>query len=135
MFITKEDFYSHLYEETIDMISRDDDNKVDEAINIGLQTAARYLTKYDVAALYASTNKAPYAELITYIKDIAKWHFIAVCNVSVDLALAEIRYNAAIKNLQTIQKGGLIAGWPITATTTDKPFRSGSREKFNHSIY
>jgi hypothetical protein len=134
-FITKEDFTSHIYEESIGVISRNNEAKVTEALTVGIQVATRYLTKYDTAAIFATegADRLKYTELMTYIKDIAKWHFVAVCNVQVDLELAERRYKAALIELGKIKAGEEITGWPVPTETTARPYRSGSNKKFNHS--
>ena len=132
-FISKEDFTTHIYEENIDLISRDNDDKLEEAINTAIQKAKRSLGRYDIVEIFAATDKAPYAELITYIKDIAKYHFIAICNVNIDYEIAEKRYNAAIAELKSIKSGDNIEGWPLKVDDTDTLFRSGSSNtKFNH---
>lgn len=135
-FISKEDLESHIYPEGMNAISRDDDTKVQEAIDSALLTAAQYLSRYDVTAIYATeaaADKAKYSNLITYIKDIAKWNFIAVANVTVDLDLAERRYTGALRELKDI-RANIQAGWPLLEEeVSDKPFRSGSNTKFNHT--
>ncbi|MFC0186009.1 hypothetical protein SAMN04515674_12166 [Pseudarcicella hirudinis] len=134
-FITREEFSTHVYEEAQYVISRGDNAKIDQAISMGLQVLARYLTAYDTQSIFATTgtDRDKYQELITYTKDISKWHFIAVCNVSVDLELAEKRYQFAIKELERIQKSSIVQGWPLAQNNQDpKPFRSGSGRKFNH---
>lgn len=136
MFITQQDFETHLYEETQNTISRNDASKVSQVLTLAEQIVSRYLGNYDIVSIFASTgtDKAKYQEIIMYIKDIAKWHFIAICNVSVDLELTETRYKSAIKELEKIQSGKTaLVGYPLKTTTTEiKPFSSGSRPKFNH---
>ncbi|MDO9554538.1 hypothetical protein [Rhodonellum sp.] len=131
--ITIEDLSTHIYPEGMAAISREDDNIVQEAIDGAITEASMYLTRYNTEMIYESTGdeKKPYAMLITYIKDIAKWHFIAVANVSVDLELAQVRYEKAIKGLIMISKTTM-AGWPLLESDFDRPFRSGSNTKFNH---
>ena len=134
-FISKEDFTSHIYAEDINSISGDDDSKLDEAIEAAMLKAKRQLSKYDVDSIFAITeaeDKKPYKELIRYIKDIAKWNFIGVCNLNVDYEDAEKRYKAAIAELKDIKNGELIDGWLTVSENTEKPFRSGSGSKFNH---
>jgi len=134
-FITKQDFTSHIYEEGMNKISRNDESKVETALQVGMQVAARSLGRYNTAEIYASTgaDQMKYAELITYIKDIAKWHFIAVANVQVDFEIAEMRYKSALVELKAIRTGETIPGWPLPepiAGTTEG--RSGGRPKFNY---
>lgn len=135
-FVTQQDFETHIYEETQNTISRNDSARVEGIINTAQQIVASYLSNYDTVAIFGSTgaDKAKYGEIAMYIKDIAKWHFIAVCNASIDLALAERRYELAIKELDKIQSGKkLLSGYPLASATTDiKPFSSGSRPKFSH---
>ena len=133
-FISKEDFTTHIYEDSIDAISNDDDEKLDTAIRSAEQQVKGYLSRFDIEAIFQSQDeeKETFAELITYIKDIAKWRFIQVCNVNVDLELAEKGYKYALQELKEIQKGTVVPyGWPIKAdeiptggyTITSRPKR------------
>ena len=133
-FITKTDMESHIWPEGMATISRDDDTKIEEAIQSAIMEATIYLTRYNTDTIFASENpeKLAYANLITYIKDIAKWHFINVANVQVDLELAESRYDRAIKGLIQISRT-VMPGWPLLEEDLDRPFRAGSNEKFNHT--
>lgn len=132
-FITKEDFTTHIYEENIDVISREDDTKLLDAIDTAILKARRSLSRYDVDQVFEAEDKAPYAELITYIKDIAKYHFIGICNVNIDYAIAKERFNTAVAELKSIQNGPDIPDWPLKADNAETLFRSGSSNpKFNH---
>ena len=134
--ITIEDLTTHIYPEGMQVISRDDDGNVQEAIDSAILQASQYLARYNVATIFATEDpaeKKKYANLITYVKDIAKWNFIAVANVTVDLDVAEKRYIAAMRELKDI-RDHIQAGWPLLeAEVSDRPFRSGSNLKFNHS--
>lgn len=133
-FISKQDFTSHIYEENIDSISGGDETKLNEAIATAINKAKRSMSRYDIDAIFAlesAKDKEPYSELVTYIKDIAKYHFIAVCNLNVDYEIAEKRYNAAIAELKGIANGKDIDGWLLKEANTDKPFRSGSNNRFD----
>lgn len=134
-FITKEDFTSHIYEEALNTISRGNAKKLDDAIQAAMNQAKRSMKRYDTSTIFEITDeaeKAPYAELIIYIKDIAKWHFIGVCNVTVDYEDAEKRYKSAVSELKKISTGENIDGWPLNVEDTQTLFRSGSAPKFNH---
>lgn len=134
MFITKEDLATHIYPEGMATISREDDKHIEEAILSAIQEASLYLSRYNTQAIFEAVDpeRANYTNLITYIKDIAKWHFIAVANVTVDLELAELRYDRAIKALMQISRT-TIPGWPLLHEDSNRPFSSGSNPKFNHS--
>ena len=134
-FITKEDFYSHIYEEAVSTISRGNDKHLNSAIQAATNQAVRCMARYDTDAIFAiatDEEKAPFAELITYIKDIAKWHFIGVCNVQVDYEVAKDRYKQAVAELDKIRKGEDIPGWPLKTESNERLYRSGSSPKFNH---
>lgn len=137
-FVTKEEFQTHLYAEAQEIISRDDEEKINNALLLGQQIVESYLSGYDTATIFATTgnDRNPFQIITTYIKDIAKWHAIAVCNVTVDLELAERRYSSAIKELEKIQSGKTrLPNYPLAVNNLEpKPFRSGSRPKFNHSF-
>jgi hypothetical protein len=136
MFVNPQDFESHLYEEAQKTISRNDTSKILQVLQLAEQVVGRYLSAYNTTVIFASVDaeKAKYQEIIMYLKDIAKWHFIAICNVSVDLELAESRYKFAIKELEKIQAGKtILAGYPIIENSVaTKSFSSGSSPKFNH---
>lgn len=119
-FITKEDFFTHMYEGAIDAISEEDDAKLEEAIHAAIGEATGYLHRFDLDAILTSTDRVTYASLRTWVKDIAKWHFINLCNVSVDLELAETRYTKAITELGKIQAGKVVPrGWALPPDSGD----------------
>ncbi|WP_437918432.1 hypothetical protein [Sphingobacterium sp. LRF_L2] len=119
-FITREDFLTHMYDGVINSISNDDEEKLSEAIASAIGEACGYLARFDLDTILISDDRGTYANLRTWVKDIAKWHFIAVCNVATDLELAEIRYKEAIKRLIEIQKGMVTPrGWAMPDDNDD----------------
>ncbi len=131
-FISREDFITHLYEGQIEAISQDNDDLLNDAIATAMAQAAGYLNRYDLDLIFASTDKVTFANLRTYIKDMAKWHFINICNVNVDFEIAERRYKYATTELEKIQKGQIAPrGWPLQQQpeTANTPFSVSSRPK------
>lgn len=130
-FITKQDFLTHMYEGIIDTISDNDEEMLMDAIATAMAEVGGYLNRYDTDVIFESTDKIKYANLRTYIKDIAKWHFINICNVSIDLELAKTRYDDAIKRLKEIQSGKLSPkGWALLSEVEDEgAFVINSRPK------
>lgn len=113
-FITREDFLTHMYTGVIDAISDNNDKLLEEAIDSAIGEAFGYLGRFDLDAIMTSTNRKTYANLRTWLKDIAKWHFVNICNVATDLALAKERYDDAIARLKEIQRGITTPqGWPL----------------------
>lgn len=134
MFITAADLETNIYPEGMDAITRDDDTIVEAAINNAQLEAAYFLSRYDVAAIWAASDEdkvALYGHLINMIKNIAKWNLVQRGNAGVEFDVAEIAYKAAIKALERISKV-VQPGWPLIDTEADRPFSSGSRRKFDH---
>lgn len=112
-FITKQDFLTHMYEGQIDAISDNDDDILNDAMATAMAQVTGYLSAYDTDVIFESTDKSKYADLRSYIKDIAKWHFLQICNVGQSLDLAESRYKSAIAELMKIQQGKVVPkAWP-----------------------
>lgn len=93
-----------MYDGVIDAIE-DNEDLLTEAIDTGISEALGYLDRFDLDAIMTSTDRKTYANLRTWIKDLAKWHFINICNVATDLQLAKERYDDAINRLKDIQRG------------------------------
>nr|WP_067054082.1 hypothetical protein [Mucilaginibacter sp. L294] len=132
-FITIEDFKTHLKEYVIEAISDNDEEILKTAITSAEQTAASYISRFDVAAIYATegADRDKYADLMTYIKDIAKWRFINLVNVATDLDMAESNYKNAIAELGKIQAMRVEPqGWPLPETEANAtPFTVASNPK------
>lgn len=130
-FITREDFYTHMYEGVIEAIEDDNDEALTEAIDSAIGEAFGFLGRFDLDTIIMSDDRKTYANLRTWLKDIAKWHFINICNVATDLQLAKERYDDAIARLKEIQKGQVTPkGWAIpTAEDQSGAFTVASRPK------
>lgn len=131
-FITREDFQTHMYEGVIEAIEDENEEALTEAIDTAIGEACGYLSRFDLDAILASTDRKTYANLRTWLKDIAKWHFIVVCSVATDLQLAKERYDDAIARLRDIQKGLVTPkGWalPSEEGTEQGAFTIASRPK------
>lgn len=137
-FITKEDFKTHLKEYIINAISDNDDDILDEAINRAMAEATGYLSRFDTDAIFATTGneRKKYANLIGYIKDIAKWHFINLSNLLTDWEVSETNYKNAITELGKIQAGKIVPkDWPYPQTETNEiPFIIHSSPKRGNYI-
>lgn len=131
-FITREDFQTHMYEGVIEAIEDENEEALTEAIDTAIGEACGYLSRFDLDTILASTDRKTYANLRTWLKDIAKWHFIVVCNVTTDLELTKERYDDAIARLRDIQKGLVTPkGWalPNEGTSDQGAFTIASRPK------
>ena len=108
MFLTVDELYTHLHDETVGIISRDT-----EAIPVA--EAKSYLHDFDTAAIFSAEGEARNALLLLFVKDIAVWHFVNLGNACIDMELREKRYDSAIAWLRLVQKGDLSPDLPPRA--------------------
>lgn len=111
-FLTISELKTHLYNENVEVISRNDDTVVQASIDAAIAEAKSYLTAYDVSAVFAAIGSSRNALLLTFVKDIATWHFLVLCNAGVELELRQNRYERAIAWLKAVQKGDVAADLP-----------------------
>jgi len=130
-FLTKDELGSHLYSENIDVITREDDTIVVAAIDAATQEAKGYLGAFDKDSIFAAEGEARNALLLTFVKDIAAWHLINLCNAGSDMKLRQDRYERAIAWLKDVQKGNVSPDLPIPATDPVGTIVFGSNEKRN----
>lgn len=112
MFISIEELKTHLYQENIDVIYRQDETILTAAIDGAVQEAKGYLADYNRAEIFAQTGIERNALLLIFIKDIAVWHFVNLCNAGSDLELRKDRYNRAVDWLKAVQKGNVSPDLP-----------------------
>lgn len=108
MYLTKADLKTHIYPEIMEEISRDDDDIVNNGISTAIDLARSYLSRYDTIALFGTDIDAPTQDapmLKNFIKDIATWYILTLCNANMNLELFEKKYDDAQKWLRDIQKG------------------------------
>ncbi len=84
-------------------------------------------------AIFNAVGRDRNSLLLIFVKDIAVWHFIVLCNAGTDLEIREKRYDRAISWLKGVQKGDIQPDLPVTieddgdkATDT---IRTGSNPK------
>lgn len=121
MFITVEELKTHLYQENIEVISRQDDTLVTAAIDGAIQEARGYLGDYDRNAVFSATGSDRNALLLIFVKDIAVWHFVNLCNAGTDLELRQDRYNRAVDWLKAVQKGDVSPDLPRATDEEGNP--------------
>lgn len=106
MYIETNEITTHLGVEQIEAISDGNSTMLEEAINSALVQVRGYLKgKYDIAAEFAKTGTARNSLLVTYVKDIAVWHFINICHVNTSIEERAKRRDDAVKDLMKAQKG------------------------------
>ncbi len=150
-FITKQDLGSAIYGYQIDQITDGDDNSVELAIAAAEDEVKSYLTgnhqkewmdgrlHYNVEAIFAATGDDRNALIMGYVKTIAKWWLVELCNADIIYEQAKERYDRATSFLKDLAKGEItLKTLPLAEDNTSedyvntKPFSFGSRTKFNH---
>ncbi len=111
-FITPEELNTHLYKENIDAISREDEAVVTAAIDAAIAEAKGYLAAYDTEKIFSAEGTDRNALLLIFVKDIAVWHFVNLCNAGTSLQLRQDRYERAVAWLRQVQKGEVTPDLP-----------------------
>ena len=112
MFITQEELKTHLYAENVRLIQGEDTTILTAAIDSAIAEAKGYLAHYDRRVLFEAKGAKRNALLLTFVKDIAVWHFIVLCNAGADLEFRRFRYERAIAWLRAVQKGEVVPDFP-----------------------
>lgn len=113
MFLTNEEMKTHLYAENIKVIQRDDETILTAAIQGALVEAKGYLKAYDIDKAFGAVGNERNPLLLIWVKDIAVWHFLILCNAGHELGLREKRYNQAIAWFRGVQKGDIDPDLPV----------------------
>lgn len=125
-FITPEELETHLYKESIEVISREDTTILSAAIDAAVQEAYGYLGAYDREKIFEATGSQRNALLLIFVKDIAVWHFVNLCNAGTDLKLRQDRYERAVAWLRQVQKSDIKPNLPVIDEDGDgKPDAAG----------
>lgn len=139
MFITPEEIYTHLFEETVAAISGEDQTLLLAALTGAQAEAKGYLHAFDTDAIFTATGESRDAMLVIWVKDIAVFHYINIANPAVNYEARERRYNAAIAWLKGVQKGRIIPDLPVKTSTSGESenatqYRFGSNPKRSNHI-
>lgn len=118
MFLTKEELKTHLYDENVNVISREDDTILTAAIDAAIAEAKGYLAAFDREQVFSQTESERNALLLVFVKDIAVWHFINLCNAGTEIELRRHRYDRAIDWLKSVQKGDVSPDLPTVQDET-----------------
>ena len=130
-FLTPEELETHLYRESIQTIDRMEESILLSAIEAAVQEASGYLGAYDRDRIFhIRSYKERNALLLLFVKDIAVWHFVNLCNAGCDLDLREKRYDRAVSWLRQVQKGEVTPDLPRIDADKD-----GSPDESNEYIF
>jgi phage gp36-like protein len=113
MFLTTSELQTHLYGEQIEAISGNDETLLNAAVDGAIAEARGYLSAFDRDAIFNASGSNRNALLLIFVKDIAVWHYINLCNPGTDLKLRQDRYDRAISWLKEVQKGNVSPDLPV----------------------
>ena len=127
-FITPEELKTHLYQENIDVIARNDETILIAAIDSAIAEAYGYLGSYDREKIFNATGDERNALLLTFCKDMAVWHFISLCNAGADMQLRQDRYDRAVSWLKAVQKSEIKPNLPVVDDSNNDGNPDGAKE-------
>ncbi|NJN27162.1 MAG: DUF1320 family protein [Cyclobacteriaceae bacterium] len=110
--ITIEDLNTHLRNESVAVISREDPAIAFAALQAAVTEAKGYMGAYDVETIFTQIGQFRNPLLLTWLKDMAVWHFVNLCNATTDLDLREKRYDRAVSWFKELQKGNVTIDLP-----------------------
>ena len=137
MYLTKEDFKSHLYAEILNKIIRNDDAVFNHALKAGIGEAKGYMNLFDLDKIFGTEDAAPVYinEFIkSLIKDVVCWHLVKLSNPNVNLELFRTAYEDAIKTLEKVQRGKVDFNFPPKIDTTDNNYDESNIVGWNSNI-
>lgn len=117
MFLSNEEMKTHLYAENIDVIQRNDETILTAAIDGATVEAKGYLKAYDVDRVFGASPQERNPLLLIWVKDIATWHFLVLCNAGHEMKLRQDRYDRAINWLKGVQRGDIDPDLPVKEDT------------------
>ena len=142
VYLTKTELKTHIYDEVLNIITREDDDIVDEQIHAAIGEAKSYLEKYDLDALFGieaagedAAVEPTFADtnLKQKVKALAIWNIISLANTSVDLAVMNTRKDDAISWLRKVQANIAVpAGWPLKDYTDATTINGAQVTGFNN---
>lgn len=116
-FISIAEMKDYLYEENVDVITRNDDTIVESAIDTAVSEAKGYLANYDKTAIFAQTGTGRNALLLTMCKDLAAFHIIKLSAAGVNYEYRKQVYDRAVQWFKDVQRGNIVPDLPSPVTT------------------
>ena len=131
-YLTQAELKTHMREEIVDKITRNDDTIVETAIAAGIAEAKSYLGKYNTTALLGDTPTVTDVNLKMKVKDLACWHLVKLCNPNISVAMFRTAYEDAIEWLINIMKGQSDPeGWTYKTDDADTDRTEGQGFSYN----
>jgi phage gp36-like protein len=138
MYLLPQEITTHLGAHQIEAISDGDETMLLAAIDAAVQEAKSYLKAYDITAEMQAQGSERNALLLIFIKDIAVWHFVNICNVNTRMELRQDRYERAVAWLKAVQRGEVLPDLPAIIDNNGDdnklPYKVTSNNKRNNHV-
>lgn len=142
-YLLPDDLNTHIYPEIREVITRGDNSMVQEAIDIAVDEAKAYLSRFNLVALFGV-----YAEgqddvpptvndknLKAKVKALACWNLIMLANPNIDLKLFRTNYEDAILFFENVKKSKEAPeAWLYKTDDPDTPFPEGNIISYSTNI-
>lgn len=115
-FLTIQELNTHLHDELVETITRGDATIAEAAIDAAIAEAKGYLTRFDCTRIFSASGSKRNQLLLIFVKDIAIWHLINLCNAGTELQFRQDRYERAIDWLKAVQRGDVSPDLPDRET-------------------
>lgn len=121
-FLTAGELKTHMYEDTVNEITRNDDTIIEDAIDTAIDEIKGYLRKYDLDACINNVSaENRNKKLLSVCKDLAAWYLIHLCNVNIDYQKRMNAYDNGVMWLSGVQKGTIVPELPLPEIDEDAP--------------
>lgn len=124
-YLTIQELNTHLHDELIETITRGDNTIAEAAIDAAIAEARGYLARFDTSRIFSASGTKRNQLLLIFVKDIAVWHLINLCNAGNDLGFRQDRYERAVDWLKGVQRGDVSPDLP------EREAEGGKTEKNN----
>ncbi|GHT15067.1 hypothetical protein AGMMS4956_14240 [Bacteroidia bacterium] len=130
-FLSTEDYKAVCGDDALDVIQQSDDNNRQRAQGYAIEEVSSYLrSRYDIAAAFAAEGEARNAQLVMITCDVALYHLASWLAKRSGFEIRQLRYERAIKWLESVQKGIASPDLPLITDSTGNdignPVRWGS---------
>lgn len=106
MYLPIDELKTHLYDEELSAIIRNDETIAHACIDMAIEFATSKLMKhYNTTAIFSAEGNHRNALVLKIVKDIAAWELIGLSNPSIDYPDKKFRYEQAVDWLTAVYKG------------------------------
>jgi len=118
MYLSITDLNTHLYNETVETITRGDNAIAESAINTAKKEAKGYLSRFDVATIFTAEGENRDELLLTFVKDLAVYHLMTLGKPGIDYKMRQERYERACTWLKMVMRGEITPDLPLAPIET-----------------